>query len=94
MLVTIEELNQSENGKIDFEFEENFEEINLHSPAKVKLTVSKTGGGFINVRGKVLAELNAVCDNCLKEFIYKLIATLMKILPKILCMTNIRRKPK
>jgi len=72
MKVTIEELNQSESGNIDFEFEEDFEEINLVSPAKVKLTVSRIGGGFINVKGKVFAKLNAVCDNCLKEFIYKI----------------------
>jgi len=72
MIVTTEELAQSKDGKLNFEFEEDYEEINLVSPAKVKLTVTKLGGGFINVKGKVVAQLNAVCDNCLKEFIYKI----------------------
>jgi len=71
MIVTTEELSQAKDGRIDFEFEETFDEINLVSPARAKLTVSKIGGGFINVKGKVTAQINAVCDNCLKEFIYK-----------------------
>ena len=72
MIVTTEELAQSKDGQIDFEFEEDFDEINLLSPAKVTLTVSRTGGGFINVRGKVVAQLNAVRDNCLKDFVYNI----------------------
>ena len=67
MIVTTEELSQAKDGRIDFEFEETFDEINLVSPARAKLTVSKIGGGFINVKGKVTAQINAVCDNCLKE---------------------------
>ena len=72
MIVTTDELAQSKDGQLDFEFEENFDEINLVSPAKAKLTVSRTGGGFINIRGKVVAQLNAVCDNCLRDFVYKI----------------------
>ena len=72
MIVTTEELAQAEDGQIDFEFEEQPEGINLVSPAKVKLSVNRTGGGFINVSANVKAELKAVCDNCLKDFIYKI----------------------
>lgn len=72
MLVTTEELAQAEDGQIDFEFEEQPEGINLVSPAKVRLSVKRTGGGFINVSGNVSAEIKAVCDNCLKDFIYKI----------------------
>ena len=72
MIVTTEELSQAENNQIDFEFEEMPEGLDLVYPAKAKLTVKRTGAGFIIVTGNVKAELKATCDNCLKEFIYKI----------------------
>ena len=70
MKVTIEELEQSDSGVLEFNFEDSPEGIDLAEPAHAEFTVSRIGGGFISVVGHVSAKLNAVCDNCLKNFIY------------------------
>lgn len=71
MLVLLDDLEQSKDGILDFEFEDNPDGIDLAEPAKAEFTVKKIGGGFIEVTGKIYAKINAVCDNCLKKFIYE-----------------------
>lgn len=68
MLVNIEDIKQTKNGILKVEFEELSDGIDLAEPARVSLVISIVGSGFINVKGKISAKLNAVCDNCLKNF--------------------------
>ena len=71
MKVSLEDLKQSKEGLLKFDFEDTPEGIDLVRPAKASLVVKMIGGGFVNVSGAVEAEINAVCDNCLKIFVYK-----------------------
>lgn len=71
MKVTIEELEQSKDDLLEFDFEDTPDGIDLAEPAKAHFVVKRLGGGFINVKGYVDAKINAVCDNCLKKFIYE-----------------------
>lgn len=72
MKVKLEDLSQAKDGILNFEFEDTPDGIDLAEPAKAKLTVKKLGGGYISVKGVIEGKLNAVCDNCLKEFIQPL----------------------
>lgn len=72
MLVNLEDLEQSKNGILNFDFEDTPEGVDLAEPAHAVFCVKKLGGGFIEITGKINAKINAVCDNCLKNFIYEI----------------------
>ena len=74
MKVSLEELEQSKNGELTFDFEDAPEDLDLAEPARAVFNVKKLGNGFIEVTGKVYAKVNAVCDNCLKNFVYETVA--------------------
>lgn len=72
MNVDLEELAQAKDCLLEIEFEDTPEGINLKEPAHAKFLIKKIGGGFIKITGKINAKINAVCDNCLKEFEYQI----------------------
>lgn len=74
MKVTIEELEQSKDDLLTFDFEDTPDGIDFAEPAKAHFVVKRLGGGFINVKGYVEAKINSVCDNCLKNFVYEAFA--------------------
>ena len=50
MKVTIEELEQSKDDLLEFDFEDTPDGIDLAEPAKAHFVVKRLGGGFINVK--------------------------------------------
>lgn len=74
MIVKIEDLDNAKDGVLLFDIEEAPDGIDFNTPAKAKITIKRLGAGFINVTGSVEAKINAVCDNCLKNFVYDISA--------------------
>ena len=72
MIVELDDLEQSKDGILTFDFEDTPDGLSLVEPAKAVLTVKKLGSGFIQISGKISAKVKAVCDNCLKEFTYEI----------------------
>lgn len=72
MIIKIEDLDNSKDGVLSFDFEDTPDGIDFNEPAKANFIVKRLGAGFINVKGHVSAKINAVCDNCLKNFVYEI----------------------
>lgn len=70
MIVKIEDIDNAKDGVLSFDIEETPDGIKFHKPARAKVTVKRLGAGFISVTGRVEAQINATCDNCLKSFVY------------------------
>lgn len=70
MIVKIEDIDKAKDGVLSFDIEETPEGIDFNKPARAKITVKRLGAGFISVTGRVEAQINATCDNCLKSFVY------------------------
>jgi len=70
-IVTIDEIENSEDKTVCYDFEDNIDGINSVGPVSAALTL-KSLGEFIEVSGNVKGTLKLECDVCLKEFDYKL----------------------
>lgn len=72
MIIKIEDLDKSKDGILSFDFEDIPDGIDFAQPAHAKLEIKRLGAGFISVTGSIKAKIDAVCDNCLKKFIYEI----------------------
>lgn len=67
MIVELEELKNSTEKQLDFEFNEYIAELKTNSDVTGKLSVSLQPYG-LKVWGHVTADLELECDRCLKKF--------------------------
>ena len=70
MIINIEDLEQSKDGEIFVDFENENKELETPNLLKVKLTVKKISSA-INIRGKITGWAEKICDRCLKNFKFK-----------------------
>ncbi len=69
--ISIDEIENSEDKTVYYDFEDNIDGINSVGPVSADLTI-KSLGEFIEVSGNVKGTLKLECDLCLKEFDYNL----------------------
>ena len=70
-ILTIEDIENSENKTLHCIFNEKIEEIDCLTPIKAELEV-KSLGEFIQIKGHAQGIVNLECDLCLEKFEYKL----------------------
>ena len=70
-IVTIEDIESSDNKTLQYDFDDKIEEIDSKGPIKASLEL-KSLGEFIEVSGNVKGILNLECDLCLNNFEYNL----------------------
>ena len=70
-ILTIEDIENSENKTIHCVFNEKIDEIDCLTPIKAELEV-KSLGEFIQIKGHAQGIVNLECDLCLEKFEYKL----------------------
>ena len=80
-IVTIDEIENSDEKTVYYDFNQTIEGINSIGPISAGLTL-KSLGEFIEVCGNVKGTLKLECDLCLKEFEYKLDFNLDEIFAK------------
>ena len=78
MIITIEQLTNSDNGCQKVDFCEVIEEIHPQNPVKAQLTV-QLEGTFVKITGKFEAEVELECDRCLKKFNQTIISNIKEI---------------
>ena len=69
--VTIDEIENSNDKTVYYDFNQNIDGINSVGPISAELTI-KSLGEFIEISGNVKGILKLECDLCLKEFEYNL----------------------
>ena len=70
-VVAIDEIENSEDKTIYYDFNSNIDGIDSKTPIQAKLEI-KSLGDFIEVSGNVKGILNLECDLCLNNFEYNL----------------------
>ena len=70
-ILTIEDIENSENKTLHCIFNEKIEEIDCLTPIKAELEV-KSLGEFIQIKGHAQGIVNLECDLCLEKFEYKI----------------------
>ena len=60
MIVKIEDIDNAKDGVLTFDIEETPDGIDFNKPARAKITVKRLGSGFINVTGRVEAQINKI----------------------------------
>lgn len=86
-IVTIEEIENSDEKTVYYDFNQNIEGIDSVGPISAELTL-KSLGDFIEVSGNVKGILKLTCDLCLKEFEYNLDFDLDEIFAKHALLDN------
>lgn len=86
-IVTIEEIENSDEKTVYYDFSQNIEGIDSVGPISAELTL-KSLGDFIEVSGNVKGILKLTCDLCLKEFEYNLDFDLDEIFAKHALLDN------
>lgn len=79
--VLIEDIENSKDGILKYNFEENIEGIDSDTPVKADLTI-KNLGEFVEISGNVKTILNLECDICLKPFKYDMEFSIDEIFAK------------
>ena len=79
--VLIEDIENSKDGILKYNFEENIEGIDSDTPVKADLTI-KNLGEFVEISGNVKTVLNLECDICLKPFKYDMEFSIDEIFAK------------
>ena len=69
--ISIDEIENSEDKTVYYDFKDSIEGINSVGPIEAELEI-KSLGEFIEVSGNVKGILKLECDLCLKEFEYNL----------------------
>ncbi len=69
MIINIEDLENSKDGKIFVEYEDENKELGSPNLLKVSLAVKKISSA-VNISGKVTGWVEKTCDRCLKNFKY------------------------
>ena len=67
MKISISEIENSDNRSLNISFSEIISEFNNEIPVKADLSV-ETFEKLVRIKGKIRAEVNLVCDICLKDF--------------------------
>ena len=70
MIINIEDLENSKDGEISVDYEDENKEIDSPNLLHAKLTVKKILS-TVNVKGKITGYVEKTCDRCLKNFKYK-----------------------
>lgn len=70
MIIYIDEIENLPNKKLEIEFSEIIEDLNLKEPVTGNIVVQMSGPN-LNIKGCVQASLSLECDRCLKEYIEK-----------------------
>lgn len=68
-VVSIDEIENSDNKTLNYEFNSFIDEIDSKTPIQAKLEI-KSLGDFIEISGNVKGILNLECDLCLNNFEY------------------------
>lgn len=71
MKVNISEIENKEDNSEKIEFREIIEEFNKSAPIEASLEIKVLDKEFVTITGTISAQLNLVCDSCLKEFTQK-----------------------
>ena len=79
--VLIEDIENSKDGILKYNFEENIEGIDSDTSVKADLTI-KNLGEFVEISGNVKTILNLECDICLKPFKYDMEFSIDEIFAK------------
>ena len=69
MIINIEDLENSKDGEIFVDYEEENKELEAPNLLRAVLTVKKISSA-INISGKITGWVELVCDRCLKTFKY------------------------
>lgn len=69
--ILTEDIENAKNKVLEIDFDEVIDDIPSSKPVKAHLILKSTGD-FIEVTGRLKAELTLTCDLCLKEFEYKI----------------------
>ena len=67
MKIYISEIENIENKSKDINFSEIIEEFNKNKPITAKLKAELLGD-IVKISGEIYADVNLICDKCLKEF--------------------------
>lgn len=70
-LVSVEDIENSTNGTIEYKFSDSIPEVNSKGQIVADLVI-KSLGEFIEVKGNVKGVLNLQCDVCLNDFDYEI----------------------
>lgn len=70
-LVSVEDIENSTNGTIEYKFSDSIPEVNSKGQIVADLVI-KSLGEFIEVKGNVKGILNLQCDVCLNDFDYEI----------------------
>ena len=70
MIINIEDLENSKNGEIFVDYEDENKELDAPNLLRAKLTVKKISF-TVNISGKITGWVEKVCDRCLKNFKYE-----------------------
>jgi len=78
MIITLEQLQNSPDGKIRVDFFEIIEEISPKEKVRATLTVEEKGA-CIEVSGDIEAIVELECDRCLKKFNHSVIISIEEV---------------
>ena len=70
MIINIDDLENSKNGEISVDFEDENKELESPNFLRSKLTIKKISSS-INIKGKITGWVEKNCDRCLKNFKYE-----------------------
>ena len=71
MKINIEDIKKSTESKLDINFSDYIEELNLKDEVKAILVASASDYN-VNISGNIEAKLMLECDRCLNEYVYNL----------------------
>lgn len=78
MIITLEQIQNAPEGKIELDFAQIIEEINPNSKVTATLTL-ELKGACIEVLGAVNADVELECDRCLKKFNHRMIVDINEV---------------
>ena len=71
MKISIDDIKNSKNQSLKVDFDNDVKGLETEGSVCAELVFSAYGS-YINVKGKIIANVKLVCDRCLKDFIQKI----------------------
>ena len=71
MKISIDDIKNSKNQSLKVDFDNEVKGLETEGSVCAELVFSAYGS-YINVKGKIVANVKLVCDRCLKDFIQKI----------------------
>lgn len=68
MNISIDDIKNSKDHSLKINFENDVKDLHTQGAVKAELIFSAYGS-YINVKGKIFANVKLVCDRCLKDFV-------------------------